>query len=74
MGPNMQNATEITAQLIGCGAALRVTDQQTFQAAVDKVLGDASLREQMGLAGKRLVEKNRGALNKTLQAIQQVFN
>ncbi len=73
MGPNMQNATEIAGQLVNCGAALQVTDQQAFQSAANRVLGDDSLREQMGLAGQRLVEENKGALNKTLQAIQRIL-
>jgi 3-deoxy-D-manno-octulosonic-acid transferase len=71
VGPNTANAREIVAELIDCGAAVRVTDQQAFQAAAEELLGDGVLRDRMGRAGLALVEKNRGALELTLEAIDQ---
>ena len=71
VGPNTASAREIVAELIDCGAAVRVTDQQAFQAAAEELLGDGVLRDRMGRAGLALVEKNRGALELTLEAIDQ---
>lgn len=69
VGPNTDNAREIVAELIGCGAALRVSTQQDFRSAAEKLLSDRPLCEQMGQAGLALIEKNKGALGLTLDAI-----
>jgi 3-deoxy-D-manno-octulosonic-acid transferase len=71
LGPNMVNAKEVSSQLIQCGAAMRVTDQHDFRRLTEEILTDGNLRHRMGLAGKRLVEKNRGALNLTLDAVRK---
>jgi len=75
VGPNTANSKDIVAELIDCGAAVRVTDQQGFQASAENLLANGLLRDQMGQAGLALMEKNRGALKLTLEAIdQQVSN
>lgn len=71
VGPNTANSKDIVAELISCGAALRVSNQQEFQAAAEDLLGDGLLRDRMGRAGLTLVEKNKGALNLTLEAINR---
>ena len=71
LGPNMANAKEIATQLLQCGAACRVTNQQDFRQTAEKILTDSILRHSMGEAGRYLVENNRGALNLTLEAIKK---
>lgn len=71
VGPNTANAKDIVAELIGCGAAVCIANQQAFQASAEELLGDGLLRDRMGQAGLALVEKNRGALELTLEAIDQ---
>jgi len=73
LGPNMNNAKEIAAQLLQCDAALRVNSQQDFRKAAEKLLAERSLRNQMGQAGQALVEKNRGALYLTMEAIESLL-
>lgn len=68
LGPNMENAREIVAQLVQCGAARRVGDQRDFLRAAEQLLSDGNLRDGMGLAGRNLVQQNRGALDQTLEA------
>lgn len=70
-GPNMSNAKEISAQLLSCNAAWSVNNQAEFQLAVEKILADNNLRDNMGQAGRTLVEKNRGALALTMQAVKR---
>jgi len=70
-GPNMNNAKEISAQLLGCNAAWCVNNQAEFQQAVEKILLDSNRRDNMGQAGRTLVEKNRGALALTMQAVKR---
>jgi len=69
LGPNMENASEIAAQLIECNAAMRVGDRAGFLRAAKQVLSDGVLRDRMGQAGLGLVRQNRGALELTLKAI-----
>jgi 3-deoxy-D-manno-octulosonic-acid transferase len=73
LGPNMENAKEIADQLLQCNAAQRVTNQQDFREAAEKILTDGVLRDSMGQAGRGLVEKNRGALELTLSAIKKLL-
>ena len=71
LGPNMDNAREISTQLLQCNAARRVNNPQDFRQAAEEILTDMTLRENMGQAGRALVEKNRGALDLTLAAIER---
>jgi len=73
LGPKMDNASEITAQLLHCQAALQVGGQQDFQQAAEKILSDGVLRDSMGQAGSSLVQRNRGALNLTLEAVGRLL-
>ncbi len=73
LGPNMENAKEIANQLLECHAAQRVTNQQDFRQAAEKILTDGVLRDSMGQAGRGLVENNKGALNLTLSAIKKLL-
>lgn len=73
LGPNMENAQEIAAQLLKCKAARSVTNQQDFQQAAETILNDGNLRDSMGQAGRLLVETNRGALDLTLAAVKRLL-
>lgn len=73
LGPNMDNAKDIAAQLIQCNAARRVTNQQEFCQTAEKILIDGSLRDSMGQAGRKLVERNKGALDLTLDAVSKLL-
>ncbi|GMR15372.1 MAG: lipid IV(A) 3-deoxy-D-manno-octulosonic acid transferase [Gammaproteobacteria bacterium] len=71
VGPNTTNAKEIVAELIDYGAAVRISNPQSFQASAEALLGDGFLRDRMGQAGLALIEKNKGALDLTLDAIDR---
>jgi len=73
MGPNMENAQEIADQLLKCNAARRVTNQQDFKQAAEEILRDGVLRDSMGQAGRELLEKNKGALDLTLKAVERLL-
>ena len=70
MGPNMDNARDIASLLLASNAALQVSNQEEFLQAAEKLLTNDGLRDSMGGTGQDLVEKNRGALNLTLEAIE----
>lgn len=73
LGPNMENAREIAAQLEECGAAMPVADQQVFVQTAGRLLSDGALRDSMGQAGRNLVEQNKGALALTLKAVDKLL-
>ena len=73
MGPNMENAQEIADQLLKCNAARRVTNQQDFIQAAEEILRDGVLRDSMGQAGRALLDKNKGALDLTLKAVERLL-
>ena len=72
-GPNMDNAKEIASHLIQCNAARLVNNLQDFQQTAEQILTDGILRNSMGQAGRSLVEKNKGALDLTLKAIEKLL-
>ena len=73
LGPNMENAREIASQLLECGAAWRVSNQQDFRQSAEQILTDGVLRDRMGQAGRALVESNKGALGLTLEAAKSLL-
>ena len=73
LGPNMENAREIATQLVECNAAMRVSDQDEFKRAAERILTDGVLRDRMGQAGRSLVESNKGALGLTLEAVEKLL-
>jgi len=73
MGPNMENAQEIANQLLMCNAARCVRNQQDFKQAAEEILSDGVLRDSMGQAGLDLLEKNKGALDLTLKAVEKLL-
>jgi len=72
-GPNMDNAKEIASHLLQCKAARLVNNQRDFQQTAEQILTDGVLRDSMGQAGRSLVEKNKGALDLTLKAIEKLL-
>jgi 3-deoxy-D-manno-octulosonic-acid transferase len=73
LGPNMDNAREIASQLLHCNAARRVNNQQEFRRTAKLILTDGNLRDDMGQAARHLVEKNKGALDLTLNAVKKLL-
>lgn len=73
IGPNYCNAKEIVNELLDCGAAKRVANANEMHNVSQQILSDGLLRDQMGQAGLNLVESNRGALDLTMESIQNVL-
>ena len=69
----MENAREITAQLVQDGAARQVSDQRDFKNTAEEILSDGVLRDRIGQAGRDLIDKNKGALELTLRAVERVL-
>lgn len=72
-GPHSFNAEDIAELLIAAGAAEVVADASALQVALDRLLGDSSLRARRGAIGRTAVDRNRGALDRLLALIEPVL-
>jgi 3-deoxy-D-manno-octulosonic-acid transferase len=72
-GPHMFNFEEIAAMALERGAARQVHDADGLAAAVALYLEQPDLRRAAGRAARTLVTDNRGALQRTLELIEQAL-
>ncbi len=69
-GPGMGSFRAIAQDLVQAGAARRVEDGLELDAAVLELLGDEPARNRMGEAGRAWHQANRGALDRTIEALK----
>ncbi|MBU0585256.1 MAG: lipid IV(A) 3-deoxy-D-manno-octulosonic acid transferase [Alphaproteobacteria bacterium] len=69
-GPNVQNFRDAYERLVEAGAARIVEDRDGLAGEVNFLLGDGRARREMIAAGVATVEDMRGALDKTLRALE----
>jgi 3-deoxy-D-manno-octulosonic-acid transferase len=72
-GPHMQNFAEIARTFLDNGAAEQVASEADLADALVGLLNDPVRRARLGAAARALVEANRGAKQRTLDAIARVF-
>jgi 3-deoxy-D-manno-octulosonic-acid transferase len=65
-GPHMFNFTEIAQLTLERGAGVQAKDVAQLLQALQDFLGSPERRDRAGEAGKKLVEENRGALDRTM--------
>ncbi len=65
-GPHMFNFAQISGMLLAAGAAVQVDGADRLGETMQGWLGNASLRARVGENGRRVVEANRGALERVL--------
>jgi 3-deoxy-D-manno-octulosonic-acid transferase len=72
-GPCMQNFAEIAETFVRHQAAIQVPDAAALSTTVLRLMGDSVERARLGAAARALVEANRGAKPRTLQAIDALL-
>jgi 3-deoxy-D-manno-octulosonic-acid transferase len=72
-GPYMQNFAEIAQAFIENDAAIQIRTPRELEHVMLGLLNDPVRRARLGAAARALVEANRGARAKTLQAIARVL-
>jgi 3-deoxy-D-manno-octulosonic-acid transferase len=72
-GPYMQNFAEIAETFLNSQAAIRVEDAGELADVCVRLVGDPVERARLGAAARALVEANRGAKPKTLEAVAQLL-
>ncbi|TAG28672.1 MAG: 3-deoxy-D-manno-octulosonic acid transferase, partial [Verrucomicrobia bacterium] len=73
LGPGTANFRAIASELDAAGAALRVRDTASLVAGVRTLAGDAAEREKIAAAGLRWHAQNRGAAERTREAIEKIL-
>ena len=72
-GPHTWNFKQTVADLLLRDAAIEVQDAASLEAAVLRLLDDASLRRQLGDAARRFVLSQQGATDRTLDALEPLL-
>lgn len=72
-GPHMTNFREIASVFVTKGAAAEVTSAREVAAFARKMIDDAEARRAMGERGRRTVEENRGAAERTARRIVELL-
>ncbi len=72
-GPHMFNFSEIAALTLERGAGTQIEHAGELAGALKAYLANPVRRAEAGEAGRRLVEENRGALEKTLRLVDAVI-
>ena len=68
-GPNMQNFAPIAAAFVAGQGAVQVPDAAALERALGELLGDARRRAELGRAARAVVERNLGAVERTVDMI-----
>ncbi|MEO6172722.1 MAG: glycosyltransferase, partial [Arenimonas sp.] len=71
VGPHTFNFVDITQILLDVGAVRQIETPEQLPAAILRFLEDKKLAQQCGEAGRKRIERERGALERTLQLIEQ---
>jgi 3-deoxy-D-manno-octulosonic-acid transferase len=72
-GPHMANFAEMRERFRVAGAAVEVTGPADLQRGLEALLDDVARAEQMGCAGRRIVEANRGATGRTADLVETLL-
>ncbi len=72
-GPHMFNFVEITQLTLERGAGVQVADATQLASAIADFIGNANRRDRAGEAGRKMVEENRGALERTMRLLGQLL-
>ncbi len=72
-GPHMHNFAEIASAFLEGRAAVQVRSGRELGDALIRLISDTAERERMGNAARAIVEANRGAKQRTLDAIARVL-
>lgn len=72
-GPHMENFAGVAELFVEREAAWQINSEHELGVAVETLLADASRREALGAAARKLVDANRGARRRTLAAVRAML-
>jgi 3-deoxy-D-manno-octulosonic-acid transferase len=72
-GPHMSNFKEMASMFLEADGAVQVADRDRLREALEGLLADPKRRALLGENARRLVEDNRGAGKKTIEAARKIL-
>jgi len=72
-GPHTANFRDITEAMLAHGAALRVDSAEALEAALTDLLASPEAATNLGMRARQVVDRNRGAARRTLEALEPFF-
>ncbi len=72
-GPHMDDFIEVSHDLVRAGGALEVADEDDLYLRLKALLGDASLRRQMGEKSVALLARQQGATGRHVELIRKLL-
>jgi 3-deoxy-D-manno-octulosonic-acid transferase len=72
-GPHMGNFAEMRDLFQAAGAAVQVADGRALGEALQTLLDDPAMAGRMGQAGRRIVEAQRGATQRTAELVSALL-
>ena len=72
-GPHAWNFKQTVADLLACSGAIEVQNASALEAAVIRLLDDASMQHQLGAAARAFVLSQQGATGRTLDQLQKLM-
>ena len=73
-GPHNFNSETVAKLLLDAGAARIVADAEQLAHAIAELFGDKPRREQMGAAGRAVLDANRGAIDRLLRLVEPLLD
>jgi 3-deoxy-D-manno-octulosonic-acid transferase len=73
-GPHVWNFRDAAGRLVESGGAIMISDARGLEAAMARLLEDASMRRRMGEAAQELVRQQQGATARTIDVIDQTLD
>ena len=73
-GPHVFNAQEIANMFVETGVCRLVDDEEQLAAAIEQSLSNQATAKDRGQAGRRILERNRGALQRLLAMIKPLLS
>ncbi|MDH4101437.1 MAG: 3-deoxy-D-manno-octulosonic acid transferase, partial [Nitrospirota bacterium] len=71
-GPHMHNFREISEKLLSAGGGRQVASGEELERALEDLLVSGT-KESMGVKGLKVVEENRGALQRTVEMVERMM-
>ena len=72
-GPHMENFADVARELVARGAAIRVRDADELEETLAGLMQDGERRSRLGEAARSVVDRNRGATRRTLEAAAELL-
>lgn len=73
VGPSMSNFAEIARRFLEAGALVQVPDAEAATREIVELFRDPARRQQLGDAARGVLERNRGAVDRTVHCIAEVM-